>query len=85
MFIHDQKDLIITVHVDDLRIFGRSEDRITQFKKEIRKEFDMTDEAEGTLYLGMHVEHSPGQVKARTTPNMTPSPFPCSLITRGLC
>ena len=63
VFIHDQQDLIITVHVDNLRIFSQSEDRITQFKKEIRKEFDMTDEAEGTLYLGMHIEQSPGQVK----------------------
>ena len=63
MFIDDNKDLIVTVHVDDLRIFGRSEDGIAQFKKAITKEFDMTDEGKGTVYLGMHVEQSPGQVK----------------------
>lgn len=63
VFIHNQVRLIIAVHVDDIRLFGDSLSTIEDFKGRISAIFSMTNESEGTCYLGMHVELKPGHIK----------------------
>lgn len=63
VFIHKEELLIIAVHVDDIRLFSKTSLTIDKFKLKISKVFKMTDEGEGTCYLGMHVEINQNTVK----------------------
>ena len=58
VFISKERQLVITVYVDDLNIFGPSQSEIMKFKKEISAEFKMTDAGEASFYLGMQVEYT---------------------------
>ena len=58
VFIHPS-GMILTVYVDDINIFGKSEDNIIKFKKELAEEFEMTDLGECAYYLGLHVHMRP--------------------------
>ena len=55
VFIHDIKLLIVTVHVNDIKIFKRLKDTIMNFKHEIVKIFIMMNKNE-LFYLKMHVK-----------------------------
>lgn len=53
------KGLFLTIWVDDLNIFGADEEEIIVAKKQLAKEFEMTDLGECAYYLGMHVLMTP--------------------------
>jgi hypothetical protein len=42
---------------------GRDLQNILNFKAQISRTFQVTDEAEYSWYLGMHVEQRPGEVR----------------------
>ena len=56
VFYNRKKRLIITVYVDDINIFGQSNDDIIPFKKEIATAFKMIDAGRAAWYLGMQLE-----------------------------
>jgi hypothetical protein len=62
VFIHDDKGIILLLHVDDMIIFGRNIQTILEFKEQLSQTFPITDEGECSWYLGMHVEQKPGEV-----------------------
>ena len=62
VFISDDGQLFLCLWVDDILIFGKSIDRINQFKAKLSTVFQMTDEGECKYYLGIHVERKPGVV-----------------------
>lgn len=69
-FKYKEELLIIAVHVDDIRLFNKSPKsplRIEEFKFLLAKVFKMTDEGEGTCYLGTHLERSQNNVKHQST------------------
>ena len=55
VFYNQDRQLVITVYVDDINIFGPSDEAITSFKKEIAKAFKMTDAGRASWYLGMQM------------------------------
>ena len=59
VFYNYSRGLIITVYVDDINIFGPSDEHITPFKKEIAKAFKMTDAGRAAWYLGMQLDWRP--------------------------
>jgi len=46
IFINNNKDLILLLHVNDILVFGRQLETILEFKKELATEFSITDEGE---------------------------------------
>lgn len=58
VFVHESEQLIIVIHVDDIRLFSPSQATIDNFKRRITSVFQMTDEGLGEVYLGMQVEQS---------------------------
>ena len=56
VFYHPKSQLIMTVYVDDINIFGPSDEHIVPFKVEIGKAFKMTDAGKASWYLGMQLE-----------------------------
>ena len=63
VFINDNNGLILEVHVDDINVMGKDLQKILNFKAQISRTFQMTDEGECSWYLGMHVEQRPGEVR----------------------
>jgi hypothetical protein len=63
VYIHTTKQLIISVHVDDIRIYAATQDIIDHFRDDLSDAFTITSEDPDALYLGMHIEHTPGTVK----------------------
>lgn len=59
VFYNYDRQLIITVYVDDINIFGPSSEHITPFKNEIAKAFKMTDAGRASWYLGMQLNWLP--------------------------
>ena len=55
VFYNKARQLIMTVYVDDINIFGPSDDHINSFKKEIARAFKMTDAGRASWYLGMQL------------------------------
>jgi hypothetical protein len=47
--------VVVGVYVDDMLIIGESDAQITEFKKEMKKEFEMTDLGSLSYYLGIEV------------------------------
>lgn len=47
--------LIVAVYVDDLLVTGSSMENVNKFKKEMNKEFEMTDMGKLSYYLGIEV------------------------------
>ena len=58
VFMHPS-GMFLTVYVDDINIFGDSENSIIKFKHELADEFEMTDLGECAYYLGLHVYMRP--------------------------
>ena len=58
VFYNYDKQLIITVYVDDINIFGPFDEHIAPFKKEIANAFKMTDAGRASWYLGMQLNWS---------------------------
>ena len=54
VFIHP-KGLFLTVYVDDINIFGKTDEAIAPFKEALLQEFEMTDLGSCAYYLGLHV------------------------------
>ena len=59
VFYNKTQQLIITVYVDDINIFGPSDDHIIPFKSDITKAFKMTDAGRASWYLGMQLNWLP--------------------------
>jgi len=59
VFYNWKRILIITVYVDDIDIFGPSDEHIVKFKEVIAKAFKMTDAGRASWYLGMQLEWLP--------------------------
>ena len=59
VFYNYNQQLIITVYVDDINIFGLSDQHITPFKKDIAQAFKMTDAGRASWYLGMQLDWVP--------------------------
>ena len=55
VFYNTARQLIITVYVDDINIFGPSDEPIISFKAEIAGAFKMTDAGRASWYLGMQL------------------------------
>lgn len=53
----DGSPVIISVHVDDMTLFARTENELSQLKGELRSKFDVTDLGELTHILGMEIRH----------------------------
>ena len=56
VFYNEYRQLIITIYVDDINIFGPTDEHIVQFKQEIGKAFKMTDAGRASWYLGMQLQ-----------------------------
>lgn len=56
VFFHSRKQLIITVYVDDINVFGPSEEYIKPFKDDIARAFKVTDAGRASWYLGMQID-----------------------------
>jgi hypothetical protein len=63
VFINDNTRLILQLHVDDITVFGSNLQEILEFKDQLSKAFQITDEGECSWYLGMHVEQKPGEIR----------------------
>lgn len=50
--------VVVGVYVDDLLIIGESDPQIIEFKKEMKKEFEMTDLGSLSYYLGIEVRQT---------------------------
>ncbi|PPJ50823.1 hypothetical protein CBER1_07278 [Cercospora berteroae] len=59
VFYYKDRALLMPVYVDDINIFGKDEQAIVAFKKELLASFRLTDEGEVAYYLGMQVVHTP--------------------------
>ena len=55
----DGKLLIVAIYVDDLFVTGNSRKEITDFKRNMSKNFEMSDLGLLTYYLGLEVKQSP--------------------------
>jgi hypothetical protein len=55
------RDIIISVHVDDIRMYAPTQNLIEIFKEELSEAFAITSEPDA-LYLGMHIEQRPGSI-----------------------
>ena len=61
------ESLIVGVYVDDLLVTGSKIANILEFKKQISKEFDMSDMGKLSYYLGLEVEQTRDFVELRQT------------------
>ncbi len=46
-----------------MTVFGRNLHAILKFKAHLGETFQITDEGECSWYLGMHVDHKPGEIR----------------------
>jgi len=63
VYVHITDTIIISVHVDDIRIYAPHDDVIDLFKAQLAAAFVITSEDPDALYLGMHIEHAHGTIK----------------------
>jgi hypothetical protein len=89
VYISTTKLLIISVHVDDIRMYAATDGIIEAFRQKLSEAFTITSEDPDALYLGMHIEqtqntikiHQQGYVKRRTDRfgynNLPPAKTPC--------
>lgn len=56
------KTLLVGVYVDDLIITGTSVHEIMQFKRQMRREFEMSDPGFLTYCLGIEVDQKAGSI-----------------------
>jgi hypothetical protein len=63
IYIHNRKALIISVHVDDIRIYAANDQIIVEFRNDLSDKFAITSEDPDALYLGMHIEHTQDTIK----------------------
>lgn len=59
------KALIIGVYVDDLLITGTSVETIKSFKKQMSRQFEMSDLGKLSYYLGIEVEQEKNYIKLK--------------------
>ena len=50
--------MIISLYVDDLLVTGNDIALVKEFKKQMEKEFEMTDMGEMSYFLGMEIHQS---------------------------
>jgi hypothetical protein len=62
VYIHT-RPLIISVHVDDIRIYAADQSTIDVFRDELSQAFAIASEDPDALYLGMHIEQGPDSIK----------------------
>ena len=62
VFYNHNRRLIITVYVDDINIFGQSDEDIVSFKNDIAKAFKMTNAGRAAWYLGMQLQWLDGNL-----------------------
>lgn len=63
VYINDTSKLIITVWVDDLRVYGPTYEAIDGFLEKLAKIFQITNEDADSTYLGMQIDtKQPGKV-----------------------
>jgi len=55
VFINYKTNIIMSVYVDDLQIFGRHSPHIMKLKNSLHERFDMVDLGEAKDYLGMEI------------------------------
>jgi hypothetical protein len=53
IFVHEKKQLVIGVYVDDLLIMGENQEAIDKLKVELQTQFKMTDLRPATYYLSI--------------------------------
>ena len=58
----DNETLILILYVDDLIIAGRNINSINSLKRDLAKEFEMTDCGELNYFLGIKIEHLNGTI-----------------------
>lgn len=63
VFIHKIDQIIISVHVDDIRIYAATNLLVDKFKFELSQIFAITSEDPEALYLGIHIEQSKDSIK----------------------
>lgn len=56
LFIHKDYSSFLTIHVDDIMIFGPDSGLLQSIKRELFSLFEMTDANGCEFYLGMHIE-----------------------------
>ena len=59
VFYNEARQLVMTVYVDDINIFGPSDQHIVPFKENIGRAFQMTDAGRASWYLGMQLQWMP--------------------------
>lgn len=59
VFYNKTRQLIMTVYVDDINIFGPSDEHIVPFKQTMARAFKMTDAGRASWYLGMQLKWLP--------------------------
>jgi hypothetical protein len=63
VYIHTTQNLILSVHVDDIRIYAANQHTIDNFLNQLSQAFAITSEDPDALYLGMHIEQGPDSIK----------------------
>lgn len=61
--IQGGEHLLVLVFVDDILIASEKEDRITRFKSELKKEFDLKDYGRAKYFLGMDIKRNDSVIK----------------------
>ena len=63
IYIYTTKALIISVHVNNIRMYAASYTLIYNFREELSKLFTITSKDPNALYLSMHIKHAQGTIK----------------------
>jgi hypothetical protein len=56
VYIHNPNKVIVTIHVEDIKICHVSQANIDALKKRLVNVFNITEESPDTTYLGIHIE-----------------------------
>jgi hypothetical protein len=55
VYIHTTQNLILSVHIDDIRIYAANQHSIDNFLNQLSQAFAITSKDPDALYLGMHI------------------------------
>lgn len=67
IFISDDKEVFVSIYVDDLLIFGSSDQQIAKLTQQLSERFKMTDLGTVSHYLGMEIDVTGAAVSLRQT------------------
>ena len=63
VFINTETNVIVTLHVDDMKILGPDEEAIIKFKNQLKAIFEMTDVQDKAAYLGMEIKRTSDSIR----------------------